>query len=78
MSIRLPVPPQGNDLAILAGHASLGAGVLLLLGALGWYQQRMVLCDDALQRRRSVEPGDSLYRRASRGVGAYCFTWVGR
>ena len=56
--------------------------VLFMVLLLGWYQQRIILCQDALQRRRTTLTDrlamalDS--ESAENDVQRYCFTWVGR
>ena len=58
-------------------RARLGLAVaalaLLVVGA--WYQQRTMLCDDALARRRA-DPYGVTPDSAQAAISRYCFTWV--
>lgn len=50
----------------------IGIAVLLVLTQL--WQHRVMLCEDALTRRRMQTPS---YAFAERDVRRYCLTWVG-
>ena len=59
---------------------AVAAFALLVVGA--WYQQRTILCQEALGRRRNTETilttaMQRAFEAAQSDVHRYCFTWVG-